>query len=420
MSLARSAYTALVYALLPFTRARLAWRARADAGYGDQVEERFGHYAWSDVSGPLIWIHAVSVGETRAAQPLVAALASRYPDHRILITHMTPTGRRTGEALFGERVLRAYVPYDYPPAVGRFLDHFQPRLGVVMETEVWPNLIHGCASRGIPVYLANARLSERSYRGYRRVLPLAREAFGKLQAVAAQSDADAQRLLALGAPKVVVTGNLKFDVSVPAQQLELGAAWRRGFGARRVLLAASTRDGEEALLIDAFARLGTPDSLLVIVPRHPPRFPEVAALLERCGMRFERRSGGAVVSADTRVLLGDSMGEMTAYYAAADVAFIGGSLLPFGGQNLIEACAVGKPVLLGPHTYNFEEAAQQAIEAGAALRVQNAEELMRSALALMADPDALDRMGRRAQAFSRAHQGATQRVVDLLRFTACG
>lgn len=411
----RVAYTALAYALLPLARVRLAWRARTEPAYLEHVGERFGRYdGVSD--GRVVWVHAVSVGETRAAEPLIRALAARYPSEHILITHMTPTGRRTSETLFGDRVRRCYLPYDYPGAVERFLDQFRPRLGVIMETEIWPNLIHACASRGVPLVLANARLSERSCRRYRRVLPLVREALRNLAGIAAQSEADARRLTVLGAAhaRVRVTGNLKFDVTASEEQMLLGQRWRETFAERDVIVAASTRDGEEALLVDAFLHLGTPRTLLVIVPRHPQRFAEVASLLERRAISFAARSAGPLVVEETRVLVGDSMGEMAAYYAAADVAIIGGSLLPFGGQNLIEACAVGKPVVLGPYTYNFQEAAEQAVEAGAAVRVQTAEGAIRAALDVIAKPDVRRSMESHAIAFSRAHQGATQRVMKLI------
>lgn len=414
MTVGRAAYNALIYAMLPQVLARLAWRSRKQPGYREHVAERFARYHVPRPGGPLIWIHAVSVGETRAAEPLVQALQARYPSHRILLTHMTPTGRRTGEDLFGDRVLRCYLPYDYPGAVGRFLHHFRPQLGLLMETEIWPNLIRACKARDVPLYLVNARLSEKSYRRYRRFASLARESVSALTAVAAQTDDDARRLRALGADAVTVTGSLKFDATLPAEQVERGRAWRRGYGPRRVLLAASTREGEEPLILDACAMMSSAP-LLVIVPRHPQRFDEVAALLERRGLRYERRSTGQSVSDDTRVLLGDSMGEMPAYYAACDLAFIGGSLLPFGAHNFIEACAVGTPVLLGPHTYNFAEAAERAIEAGAALPVDGAHALASAVDRLLSDEPELARMGTRAFEFSRANQGATERVMAMLK-----
>ena len=412
----RFIYTLLVYALLPRALWHLLWRARRQPAYLEHIPERFGYYR-QPAEQPLIWVHAVSVGETRAAEPLIRALQREYPQHRILLTHMTPTGREAGEALYGDTVLRCYLPYDYPGAVAHFLDHFRPRVGVLMETEVWSNLIHACRERRIPLYLVNARLSEKSFEKYRRFAELTRASLGELTAVAAQTADDAQRLAALGAENAVIAGNLKFDIELPVAQLKLGEAWRRRYGeSRPVLLAASTRDGEEDLLLSRLGALEAPFALLVIVPRHPQRFDAVAALIERHGIRYQRRSREEPVAPDTRVVLGDSMGEMFAYYAACDVAFIGGSLLPFGGQNLIEACAAGKPVLFGPHTYNFAEAAEGAIAAGAALRVADADELMRKAQQLLTDAGAAARMGEAGRAFSKAHQGATKRLLELIRF----
>jgi 3-deoxy-D-manno-octulosonic-acid transferase len=414
MSFARAAYSALVRALLPAALVRLYWRARREPGYRAHIRERFGRYAQPKLAEPVIWIHAVSVGETRAAEPLVRTLLVRYPAHRILLTHMTPTGRRTGEALFGNRVLRAYVPYDAPGAVRRFLEHYRPQAGIVLETEVWPNLVRACKSAAIPIYLINARLSPKSLGGYLRMGAFVRETFGAFDGVAAQTSGDAERLQSVGAANVRVTGNLKFDVHPPPAQLELGRSWREAYGRARVLLAASTREGEEALLIDVLLRLPH-DVLIVIVPRHPQRFDEVAKLLESRRIPYQRRSSNAPIGKDTRVLLGDSMGEMFAYYAACDVAFIGGSLVPFGAQNLIEACAVGKPVLIGPSSYNFAEAAERAIEAGAALRVQDPAELVAKASELLGDAARLRRMGDRAMRFTEAHRGATERVMAMLR-----
>jgi 3-deoxy-D-manno-octulosonic-acid transferase len=413
MSFVQLAYSTIVRALMPAAVVRLFWRARGEPGYREHIGERFGHYTEGRPGQPLIWIHAVSVGETRAAEPLVRALTARYPEHRILLTHMTPTGRRTGEALFGGRVLRAYVPYDSPGGVRRFLEHYRPRAGIVLETEVWPNLVRACKSRGTPVYLVNARLSEKSLRGYVRLGAFVRDTFGAFDAVAAQSLEDAERLRSLGAPNVEVTGNLKFDVTPPQQQLELGRTWRAAYERPRVLLAASTREGEEPLLLDMLQQLPA-DVLLVIVPRHPQRFDEVAKLLESRDVAYQRRSANTSIGKDTRVLLGDSMGEMFAYYAACDAAFIGGSLLPYGAQNLIEACAVGRPVLIGPSSYNFAEAAERAIAAGVALRVSDAGELARKATEILGDPALLRQMGARGLEFAQAHRGATERVLRML------
>jgi len=412
----RFLYTLLLYLLLPYVLLRLLWRARRQEGYLEHVGERFGYYA-QRADGPVIWVHAVSVGETRAAEPLIHGLKARYPQHRILLTHMTPTGRETGEALFGENVVRCYLPYDYPGAVTRFLRYFRPRAGILMETEIWPNLIRACRGRDVPLYLVNARLSEKSYLGYRYFPELARESLAGFTAIAAQGADDAQRLTELGAVGVRVTGNLKFDVTPPPAQLELGREWRRDFGAgRRVLLAASTREGEEVLLLDALAQVDVPGLLTVIVPRHPQRFEEVASLLAARGIRFQRRSESAAVAAGIPVVLGDSMGEMFAYYAACDVAFIGGSLLPFGGQNLIEGCAAGKPVLVGPSTYNFSEAVELAVRAGAAVQAPDAATLAKEAARLLQDADATQRMAQAALEFCSAHRGASEKVLQLIKF----
>jgi len=411
----RIIYSLLIMLALPFAVVRLWWRARLQPGYLKHVGERFGRYAAVHDGAPLIWLHAVSVGETRAAEPLLRALRERYPAHRILLTHMTPTGRETGEMLFGAEVLRCYLPYDYPRAVARFLDHFRPSVGVLMETEIWPNLVHACRTRATPLYLVNARLSEKSFARYQRVGALTAETMRALSAIAAQTEDDAQRFKTLGASQVSVTGNLKFDVTLPAAHLALGAHLRESFGARRVLLAASTRDGEELLFLNNKLH-EISDTLLVIVPRHPQRFDEVAALLAQHQIPYQRRSANEPLRDETRVLLGDSMGEMIAYYAACDVAFIGGSLLPFGGQNLIEACAAGKPVLIGLHTYNFAEASERAVNRGAALRVMDAPDLLRKATALLANPKVTERMGAAALAFTNEHRGATKKLMEIIRF----
>ncbi len=418
--MSRIVYSLLLYLAAPYVLARLWWRSRRQPEYMRHVGERFGYYADAGEinATPLIWLHAVSVGETRAAEPLVRALREKYPDHRILLTHMTPTGREAGAALFGDSVMRHYLPYDYPGAVRRFLDHFRPRVGLLMETEIWPNLVHACKARATPLHLVNARLSEKSFVRYQRMSVLIAATLRELASVAAQTAADAQRFTALGAQNVCVSGNLKFDVDPPADQLAAGARLRESIGARLVLLAASTRDGEELLFINnkLYDITDVPTMLLMLVPRHPQRFEEVASLLEKHGVRFQRRSENAAVRADTQVLLGDSMGEMFAYHAACDVAFIGGSLLPFGGQNLIEACAVGKPVLIGPHTYNFADAAEGAITAGAALRVMDAQDLARKVTALLTHPALMKRMGDAALQFSNTHRGAVRKLIETLRF----
>jgi len=408
----------LVYSLLwlfvaPLAVLRLAWRSRKQPGYLENIAERFGRYGAGRAAEPVLWIHAVSVGETRAAAPLVAELRARHPGRRILLTHMTPTGRATGREIFGETVERAWLPYDAGFAVRRFLDHYRPTMGIVMETEIWPRLLDEAARRGIPVLLANGRMSERSARRYERVPSLTRWAMGNLAGVAAQTDDDAKRFARLGAREPVVMGNVKFDVEVPASMLELAAQLRARIGKRPTWLAASTREGEEALLLEAFVQCGAaPDVLLVIVPRHPQRFDEGAKLASSRGLGVARRSEGSGIPAEARVLVGDSMGEMLAYCAAADVVAMGGSFLEYGGQNLIEACAVGRPVIVGPSTYNFEEAARGAVKAGAALRVADAREAMQAALALTADPARREEMGRKAAGFVARHRGAVTRLAE--------
>ena len=415
----RLIYSIAWWVALPLVLLRLLLRGRKEPGYRRHVAERFGFYGdlAHDGNSPILWVHAVSVGETRAAQPLVAALLDAYPAHRILLTHMTPTGRATGSELFGkrDRVIQSYLPYDTGWMVGRFLRHFRPQLCVLMETEVWPNVMAQCAQRGIPVALVNARLSQRSLNRALRFPALFGEAAAAMSCVAAQTESDAQRIRQLGAPNVHVTGSIKFDVVPPAAMLERGAILRSRFGSRPVLMCANTRDGEEALILDALPSLNVPDALLVIVPRHPQRFDEIARMIAARGLSLARRSStGDESIGDVSVFLGDSMGEMFAYYAASDVAFVGGSLLPLGGHNLIEACAVGKPVLIGPHTFNFADAAENAIAAGAALRVEDAAELMRQATLLLQDEGARSRMGEQARHFSQQHGGATARTMALL------
>ncbi|MGZ5569548.1 MAG: lipid IV(A) 3-deoxy-D-manno-octulosonic acid transferase [Usitatibacter sp.] len=414
----RFLYGMLWLVLAPLAVVRLAWRSRRQRGYLLRLGERFGHYAAAP-QARRIWIHAVSVGETRAAAPLIEALAKSHPGHRILLTHMTPTGRATGEELFGERVERAWLPYDQGFAVRRFLRHFNPEFGIILETEIWPRLLDECARASVPVVLANARLSARSARRYRRFPALTRWALANLTGIAAQTESDAQRFASLGAGKVAVTGNVKFDLSVPAAMLELGREFRSRFGAgRQVWVAGSTREGEEALLLDAFARMpADADVLLVIVPRHPQRFEEVAAMAAARGLGVGRRSDTQPLSPGVRVVIGDSMGEMLAYYACADVVIMGGSLLPFGSQNLIEACALGKPVIVGPHTYNFEEAAESAIHAGAATRVGTAAAALDFAAGLAREGARRREMGDKALAFVDAHRGAVPRLMQWLEAT---
>lgn len=412
--MARFLYTLAVFALLPWAWLHLLWRGRRQPAYLKHWSERLGFFAGQSPGG-VIWLHAVSVGETRAAQPLIAALRARYPDRRILISHMTPTGRETSASLFGETIERVYLPYDTPGAVARFLDRYRPCIGLVMETELWPNLVAACRRRQLPLLLVSARLSERSARRYARFPSLTRQTLGGLAGIAAQGDNDARRLRSLGAVEIQVFGNLKFDIEPPAAQLALGRELRAGIGTRPVLLCASTRDGEEALILDAWRRHGANEkALLALVPRHPQRFDEVTALIASRGLSFCRRSATTTPTAEVAVWLGDSMGELFAWYALADVAFVGGSLLDHGSQNLIEPCAVGAPVLIGPSTYNFADAAREAIEAGAAIPIGNAEAMIGEAIRLLADPGRRAAMGEAGRAFAARHRGATTRTTALI------
>jgi 3-deoxy-D-manno-octulosonic-acid transferase len=444
----RLVYSLLFYLVQPLIGCRLIWRARRQPDYLRHLGERYGFYSrrLPIPPTPLLWLHAVSVGETRAAEPLIKALLAEYPQHSLLLTHMTPTGRAVGAEFigrYGERLLQAYLPYDLPDACARFLDHFKPRIGLLMETEIWPNLIAAATLRELPVLLVNARLSAKSQCAYQHLLSLIQPAMKKLAVVAAQTSADALRLESIGARRTQVTGNLKFDVTPAAEKLQLGVDWRQALGDRPVWLAASTREGEEALILDALTHLDSldceddgagqgvysgsgvgavreppldrPDALLLLVPRHPQRFDEVAALLEERKLSFCRRGSGQFPTPETRVWLGDSMGEMPAYFAVADLALIGGTLLPFGGQNLIEAAACGCPVLVGPHTYNFTQATEDALACGAARRIADADEAMRTMRTLLADQAALAAMREAAMAFSQAHRGATARTMALVK-----
>ena len=405
----RGLYTVALRLALPLILLRLWWRGRREPGYREGIQERFGFYA-----GPqpekVVWVHAVSVGEARAAAPLVRALKEALPDHAVLMTGTTAAGRETIKQVYGESVIAAYLPYDYPESVQSFLQRFRPRLGILMETEIWPNLLALCTTHGVPVVLANARMSEKSARGYQRWRPLMAPAISSLAAVCAQSEADAARLRELGAPRVEVTGNLKFDVSLDAAQLAAGREWKAGVG-RPVLLLASTREGEEELLLN---QVGSQAFLTVVVPRHPQRFDEVAQMADA------RRSRNEAPGPTHKIYLGDTMGEMAFYFAACDVAVIGGSFLPLGGQNLIEALAAGAPVVLGPSMFNFAEATRLALDAGAALQVGDAAAAIREAAGLLESPGKRKAMAEAGKALCALHRGATRKHLAVLKALVCG
>jgi 3-deoxy-D-manno-octulosonic-acid transferase len=410
--LARWAYGALLWVATPLYFARLWWRGRHEPPYRQAWPERLGYTAGAVEHGRL-WLHAVSLGETRAAAALVEALRAQHPGLRLLLTHGTATGRDAGRALLRDGDLQAWLPYDTAGATRRFIARHRPALGVVMETEVWPNLLHAARAAGVPMVLANARLSERSAAKGRRLAPLLHPALAAFDAVLAQTEGDAARLRASGARAVQVLGNLKFDMSPPGELLARGQGWRTA-AARPIVMAAATRDGEEAALLEAWQRLPAPRPLLLIVPRHPQRFDEVARAVAAAGLSLARRSGWAETpppsAAAADVWLGDSLGEMPLYYGAADLALLGGSFAPLGGQNLIEAAACGCPLLMGPHTFNFAQAAELALAAGAAERVADLAHAVARAAAVVHDPGRAAWAGR-ARAFAASHRGAAQRMA---------
>jgi 3-deoxy-D-manno-octulosonic-acid transferase len=413
-------YSLLLYLVLPFVPFKLLWRGIKQPEYRQHWRERFGFYSLL-ANKPIIWLHCVSVGETRAATPLIQALLKQYPNHQLLITHTTPTGRATSEQLFGghllkDRVLRIYLPYDLPFAVKGFLKHFKPALGMLMETELWFNLIAGCKAQNIPLLLINARLSEKSARGYAKLGGLVCEGLQGFSAIAAQTEQDAKRLKQLGASNVCVVGNLKFEVHPPEDAVAKGQHLRDLFGRKRpVFLAASTREGEESIILDVVAALQIPNLLTVIVPRHPQRFNEVEALLQQRNLSFQRRSSlTETVGADTQFILGDSMGELFSYYASADICMVGGSMLPFGGQNLIEAMRMAKPVLIGEHTFNFKDVSESAIAQCAAWRVHNPQEIQLAIQTLVDNPKKQLEMGQAGLALCMASQGATQKTLVII------
>lgn len=426
-------YQLLWHLLLPFAFIRLAWRAHHSISYLHYIPERLGFGYNESITQGAIWIHAVSVGETRAAQPLIEAYLAR--GESILLTHMTLNGRRTGKQLFAKeiasrKVRQVYLPYDLWWSVDHFLKSFRPKFGLFMETEAWPTVVFRCKEIGLPLFLVNARLSERSARRVNRFGQAGRALFQAFAGILAQTEFDAQRYRGLGAQNVEIVGNVKFDVALDQALVQQGKQWQRDLHAtnRLMVCAASTRDGEEAIILKAWKDLLLSNAfanppLLCLVPRHPERFTEVAEQISGAGLRFRRRSewvNSPSQCSDLDVILGDSMGEMPMYYSASDLVIMGGSLLPFGGQNLIEACAAGCPVLLGDHTYNFQQAALDAIEVGAAKRI-GGELLLGGSIALMQalkelllNTAELAKMSAAAKCYSIEHQGATNRILVAL------
>jgi 3-deoxy-D-manno-octulosonic-acid transferase len=418
--LARLAYSTLLRLATPAYLARLWWRGAREPGYRQKWAQRLGCGEGPVPEPGCLWLHAVSLGETRAAAPLIERLRTQQPALRLLLTHGTATGLEAGRALLRAGDTQTWLPYDTPGAVRRFLRHHRPALGVVMETEVWPNLLFEARAAGVPMVLANARLSARSQRKGNRLKALMHPALACFTQVLAQTEADAQRLRDSGAQHLQVLGNLKFDITPSPLLLAQGRAWAAALS-RPVVLAAVTREGEEAPLLAAWAALPStaahPRPLLLLVPRHPQRFDEVAALAAGAGFTVARRSSwglsppSAAASAD--VWLGDSLGEMPLYYATAQVALLGGSFAPLGGQNLIEAAACGCPLLMGPHTFNFAQAAEQAVDAGAAERVDTIEAAVQRALQLLESP-ARQTLSVQALGFAARHRGAAEKMATIV------
>lgn len=415
--MARFFYSVLFHLLLPLVLLRLLWRARHAPDYLKRVYERFG-FAIPPMSGGL-WVHAVSVGETQAAAPLVNAWRRANPGAPVFISSMTPTGSARVHAIWGDAVQHAYAPYDLPWAWALFLRRVKPQALVIMETELWPNMIHAARMRGIPVLLANARLSERSARGYRLAGWLARPMLAELSHVAAQDEATAARFRELGMPEenVTVTGSLKFDITPPADIEErahqLHMEWK--LASRRVIVAASTHSGEDIPILMAYAaiRARHKHALLILVPRHPERFENVASLIRQKKFTLARRSRGDVVTPETAVLLGDSMGELMLWYALADIAFVGGSLVPVGGHNVLEPMALDVPTLSGPHVFNFQSITDELVAAGA-LQLVGADDLARVCNHLLDQPEQGNNQVSAARTVLHKNRGALQRQLDLI------
>ena len=410
-------YNVLIYLAAPFAILVQLWRSLRDPSYREGLRGRLGFGA--EVTGPTIWIHAVSVGEVQAAQPLVAQLRKRHPGYKLLLTTVTPTGAARARLLFGDQIELRYVPLDLPGAVRRFFDRVQPRLAMILETELWPNLYAECGRRGIPLVLASARVSPRSVGKYRRLVPLFRKTLSHGILIAAQSETDAERFKSIGATpeRTHVTGNIKFDFQPPAGIEELGLRWReKNAPGRPIWVAGSTHEGEEAIVLDAHRRVleRFPDTLLVLVPRHPQRFDSVRELLAKRHDRAANRSSRATISPGTSVLLGDTMGELMMFYAASDVAFVAGSLVPIGGHNLLEPASVGRPVLTGPHNFNSEEIAQLLMDAGAAFIVKDTEQLAHAIAGLLEAAEMRIVMGAAGKAVLDANRGALDRLLTLV------
>jgi len=408
-------YSTALYLIVPVVIFRLWWRGRKNPDYRQRLAERFAFFPPLE-DKPRIWLHAVSVGETIAAVPLIKKLLHDYPSYNLLVTTTTPTGSVQLSRLFPDRVEHVYFPYDLPGVVRRFLSRVRPELLVIMETELWPNLIHHCAQRDIPVLIVNARLSPKSLAGYKKILPLIRPVFPGIRRVAPQSESDADRFQLLGAQKsqIVICGNLKFDLEIPIEVSEAGAAFKNTLGNRPVWIAASTHEGEDEQILNAHQNVldAMKDALLILVPRHPERFDAVAKLCLDQGMSLARRSNNERPSPSTQVYLGDTMGELLQLYVAADIAFVGGSLVPTGGHNPLEPAALGLPVLSGPHVFNFTAIVETMQEKNAIKVIQSIKELSTLLIHLFQQPDERAEFGTAGGQLIELNRGATLCVLE--------
>jgi 3-deoxy-D-manno-octulosonic-acid transferase len=412
----RIIYSILFYLALPYVFLRLLWRSRNAPLYRQRILERFGFCP--HIFNRCIWIHAVSVGETIAAIPFIKTLKARYPDIPILVTNMTPTGAARVKAALGDKVLQAYVPYDLPDAVARFLKRVNPSVAIIMETELWPNLFAECKTREIPIMIANARLSEKSARGYRSIAGLTREMLQSVDVIAAQATADAERFIALGIPKerVHITGNLKFDLEIPQDLPEKSKALRMQLGNDRLIwIAASTHQGEEEIILAAHRMIyeKNNNALLILVPRHPERFDAMTTLAMQQGFHVVRRSQNQSCTPDVNVYVGDTMGELLLMYSVCDVAFVGGSLVPVGGHNMLEPAALGKPILTGPQLFNFAEISQMLFAAKGMIQIENANQLAERVTEFFGNENYRNEFGNHARGVVEANRGSLAKQIQL-------
>lgn len=416
----RILYTTLFFIGLPLIILRLIWRGFRAPAYWRRWSERFGSSPILSEQSPIIWIHAVSVGEVEASRPIIKTLQTEYPEYQILLTTMTPTGSERVKLLFADTVTHCYLPYDLPFAINRFLKRTHPKFGIIMETEIWPNLLLKCQKMMIPLVLANARMSERSAKGYARFPKFTKTILRSVQLIATQGQDDRQRFQQLGADikKTHAIGNLKYEISLPASLTEQAAAMRDIWDINRpVWVAASTHDGEEEIILNASRQVRSlfPNLLLIIVPRHPERFDRVTALTQRAGFKTLRRSEHRPCSSDIEILVVDTMGELPLFYAASDVAFVGGSLVPHGGHNLLEPAALGRAVITGPHFFNFNEITKQFLQADAAIQVTDTTELAKTVIELLQNAQQRAQMGEAGLHLIANSQGASTRLVNLIK-----